>query len=144
MTTTTITTTKPETAQMTIFYAGQVLVFNDLPSDKAEEVMALARKGSSNVNGSVSVTVSTPVKDKIDSATVININASPEPEELDIKNASVSKSDQILNNKFPTPERSQERPAEPASGSGNYPLIIIIIFFKSLLGTIFFLSKCSI
>jgi jasmonate ZIM domain-containing protein len=41
---------KPETAPMTIFYAGQVIVFNDLPAHKAREVMALASKGSSQTN----------------------------------------------------------------------------------------------
>ncbi|KAK4479016.1 hypothetical protein RD792_014525 [Penstemon davidsonii] len=35
-----------ETAQMTIFYGGQVLVFNDFPSDKAKEIMTLASKSS--------------------------------------------------------------------------------------------------
>lgn len=33
---------EPPTPQMTIFYGGQVLVFNDLPTDKAKEVMDLA------------------------------------------------------------------------------------------------------
>ncbi|XP_021750030.1 protein TIFY 10b-like [Chenopodium quinoa] len=33
---------EPPTPQMTIFYGGQVLVFNDLPADKAKEVMDLA------------------------------------------------------------------------------------------------------
>ncbi|KAL2532679.1 Protein TIFY 10A [Abeliophyllum distichum] len=32
----------PETAQMTIIYAGQVFVFNDFPVDKANEIMMLA------------------------------------------------------------------------------------------------------
>lgn len=36
---------EPDTAQMTIFYGGQVLVFNDFPSDKAREIMLLASKG---------------------------------------------------------------------------------------------------
>lgn len=36
-----------ETAQMTIFYAGRVLVLNDLPADKAKGIMALASQGSS-------------------------------------------------------------------------------------------------
>ncbi|XP_058108669.1 protein TIFY 10b [Magnolia sinica] len=36
----------PETAQMTIFYGGKVLVFNDFPADKAREVMLMASKGT--------------------------------------------------------------------------------------------------
>jgi jasmonate ZIM domain-containing protein len=36
-----------QTAQMTIFYAGKVIVFNDFSAHKAQEVMALAAKGTS-------------------------------------------------------------------------------------------------
>ncbi|KAK7347891.1 hypothetical protein VNO80_22432 [Phaseolus coccineus] len=38
---------EPKAAQMTIFYAGQVVVFNDFPPEKMEEIMSLARKGMS-------------------------------------------------------------------------------------------------
>ncbi|KAK1377857.1 Jasmonate ZIM domain protein a [Heracleum sosnowskyi] len=39
----------PENAQMTIFYGGQVVVFNDLPSEKAKEIMMLASKACSSI-----------------------------------------------------------------------------------------------
>lgn len=38
---------EPEKAQMTIFYNGQVMVFNDFPADKVKEIMLLAGKGTS-------------------------------------------------------------------------------------------------
>ncbi|KAL5757325.1 hypothetical protein ACOSP7_019936 [Xanthoceras sorbifolium] len=38
--------------QMTIFYAGKVLVLNDFPAEKAEEIMALAASCSNNNNTS--------------------------------------------------------------------------------------------
>ncbi|KAH0982311.1 hypothetical protein GBA52_009488 [Prunus armeniaca] len=40
---------QPGSAQMTIFYGGQVLVFNDLQAEKAREIMGLATKGSSKI-----------------------------------------------------------------------------------------------
>ena len=47
------------TAQMTIFYRGQVLVFDDLPAEKAREIITVATKGSSSVsNGFVSTPAS--------------------------------------------------------------------------------------
>ncbi|KAL0380581.1 UNVERIFIED_CONTAM: protein TIFY 11B [Sesamum angustifolium] len=40
----------PKTAQLTIFYSGKVLVFDDYPADKARELMAFAKKGSSKMS----------------------------------------------------------------------------------------------
>jgi jasmonate ZIM domain-containing protein len=41
------TVSEPQTAKMTIFYAGKVIVFNDFSAHKAQEVMALAANGTS-------------------------------------------------------------------------------------------------
>lgn len=37
----------PEKGQLTVFYGGRVLVFDNFPADKAKELMLLAGKGSS-------------------------------------------------------------------------------------------------
>ncbi|KAA0053514.1 hypothetical protein IC582_008306 [Cucumis melo] len=48
----------PSATQMTIFYDGKVLVFNDLPSERAEEIMAMAGKGIAPSSRSIATAVS--------------------------------------------------------------------------------------
>ncbi|XP_077240915.1 protein TIFY 10A-like [Tasmannia lanceolata] len=45
------TATEPKTAQMTIFYAGKELVFDNFAEDKAKQLMLLASMGSSQISG---------------------------------------------------------------------------------------------
>ena len=64
---------EPETAPMTIFYAGQVIVFNDFPADKAEEIILLAGKGSSPNPTTVAAT---PVQKHIEPTNLIPTSSS--------------------------------------------------------------------
>lgn len=64
---------EPGTAQMTIFYGGRVIVFNDFPADKAKEIMLLASNGSSNNLGTYA---STPVQKPIEPTNMVPTNPS--------------------------------------------------------------------
>ncbi|CAH9118886.1 unnamed protein product [Cuscuta europaea] len=44
---------EPEKSQMTIFYGGEVFVFNDFPAKKAEEILGLARQGNNTQNPNI-------------------------------------------------------------------------------------------
>ncbi|KAK6264302.1 hypothetical protein SCA6_019736 [Theobroma cacao] len=46
-------TVEPKSAQLTIFFGGQVLVYNDFPAEKVKEIMALASQGCSTACGGV-------------------------------------------------------------------------------------------
>uniref|UniRef100_A0A2P2QN94 Protein TIFY n=1 Tax=Rhizophora mucronata TaxID=61149 RepID=A0A2P2QN94_RHIMU len=66
-------TSEAQTAQMTIFYAGKVIVFDNFPADKAKEVMLLASsRGSSTSHKS-----SPPALDKSYPAFAPNIAKTP-------------------------------------------------------------------
>ncbi|CAL0331718.1 unnamed protein product [Lupinus luteus] len=39
----------PRSAQMTIFYGGKVIVFDDCPAEKAKEIVSFATKGKSQI-----------------------------------------------------------------------------------------------
>lgn len=41
-----------EKRQLTIFYNGKVLVFNDFPAEKAKDLMQMASKGASAIQSS--------------------------------------------------------------------------------------------
>lgn len=57
----------PGTAQLTIFYAGQVIAYDDFPADKAKEIMALASKASANTQNGFNTAASTSAIDNIKS-----------------------------------------------------------------------------
>ena len=67
---------EPETAQMTIFYNGQVMVFNDFPADKAKEIMLLAGQGSSP-HGVNTYATANMVPKPAESATTNLVTSSP-------------------------------------------------------------------
>ncbi|KQK15258.1 protein TIFY 10b isoform X2 [Brachypodium distachyon] len=65
-----------EKRQLTIFYGGKVLVFNDFPADMAKNLIQLASKGNPVVQNT---TVPTPVIDSNKAETVVQAPASSLP-----------------------------------------------------------------
>ncbi|KAJ7963312.1 protein TIFY 10A [Quillaja saponaria] len=65
---------EPGSPQMTIFYAGKVLVFNNFPPEKATEIMELATKLSPNISevNRTEPSVSLEPQPKMTSVTVTN------------------------------------------------------------------------
>lgn len=73
-------TAEPERAQMTIFYAGQVIVFNEFPAEKAKEVMLLASKGTSqSLTNNQPAFASNLAKNSVDSSTSVATSTSAVP-----------------------------------------------------------------
>lgn len=76
-------TAEPERAQMTIFYAGQVIVFNEFPADKAKEVMLLASKGTSqSLTTNQQAFASNLAKTSVDSTSSVVTGSSAVPPNL--------------------------------------------------------------
>lgn len=77
-------TAEPERAQMTIFYAGQVIVFNEFPADKAKEVMLLASKGTSQslTTNQHAFAASNLAKNSVDSTSSVATGSSAVPPNL--------------------------------------------------------------
>lgn len=77
-------TAAPQTSQMTIFYAGQVFVFNNFPADRVGDVMFLASRESSKLNiptvaAGPPVLVGTPADSLSSTSPVSTCNQTPPP-----------------------------------------------------------------
>ncbi|KAL4290207.1 hypothetical protein GQ457_14G007200 [Hibiscus cannabinus] len=57
---------EPKNAQLTIFFNGQVVVYNDFPADKMKEIMALANQGNSTACADSAMEKPSSNTDKID------------------------------------------------------------------------------
>ncbi|XP_023000296.1 protein TIFY 10B-like isoform X2 [Cucurbita maxima] len=103
---------EPATAQMTIFYAGKVLVYDDFPNERAKEIMALADKGS---RSATTITAPTAIPTKFGSDLEKPNNNSPA-----IEPNVVAKTQAPVPAK-PAPEQ-QRKPQPEAKNSSDLPI----------------------
>ncbi|XP_051132248.1 protein TIFY 10A-like isoform X2 [Andrographis paniculata] len=69
-----------ETAPMTIFYGGKVIVFNDFPADKAKELMILAQKSSTAHNPNAALAPPPAVPSPAESvSSIVPLPSAPPP-----------------------------------------------------------------
>jgi jasmonate ZIM domain-containing protein len=68
---------KEKPKQLTIFYGGKVLVFDDFPADKAKDLMQLASKGSPVVQNVVLPQPSAPAAAVTDKAVPVPVISLP-------------------------------------------------------------------
>ena len=96
-------------AQMTIFYGGQVIVLNDLPSDKAKEVIDLATSLELSVK-----------KRKVETASSVPSSPAPVPVPAPNANQNHNSSSAVPNCGSSVIPATMPQPAVP-NVSGNYP-----------------------
>ncbi|KAA0055758.1 protein TIFY 10a [Cucumis melo var. makuwa] len=88
-------TAGPQTSQMTIFYAGQVFVFNNFPADRVGDVMFLASQESSRLNIPTAASVAAR-QPPILVGTPADSLSSTSPPELEIFHSNLISNDQIF------------------------------------------------
>ncbi|KAL0441334.1 UNVERIFIED_CONTAM: protein TIFY 10b [Sesamum radiatum] len=125
------TTTDSKTAQLTIFYSGRVLVFDDYPTDKVRDLVSMAKKSSSQMSyGILSKTIQE--KPNPASTSVAREGLPPRPQAGGGKQPVVISSNICKEKTNPTTtataaSTSSERegfPPWPQAGSGKQPVAI--------------------
>lgn len=121
-------TRDPKTAQLTIFYSGKVLVFEDYPADKVRDLVHVAKKSSSQMSYGITSRAIPDKSNPVASTSSPRDGLPPRPQPAASKQpvsvSCIEKMNPSTSEAGPSEAQEQLSPPPEGNGSGNLSVLV--------------------